>query len=590
MFGARRNRSVVFASSSVLLLALVFGCDDSPDAGGPAAKAAPERATARAVTARSGAGATRQMTFVNRCDQTVWLAADVSPAPSTSGWEMPPSTACGSDSDCPSGFTCDTSNGFCQLVLQLPLDGNGIVSGRFWPRTDCSFGEDGLCTSIDGAKTNCCATGGCIADGSGDYGLNCTGSGQAPTTVAEFTLQGGADNDFYDVSVIDGFNVPVVMEPDTQPACPGSFGDCNYWCGNPGGRVPATPGLRDYGCRWDSAFDPTCGGGPEWVVVDPAVVSSSADCKTPAQFRATPVGDVCTCGLDSGGLPQDGDCASGQVCGFGNNQIIGTRVCGEPVGCTTGKALCGIGAYFLGSGGENCQTGSDCASGQCVDDTCTPSPADFLDCGESLQYQVPCSTDDDCPAFIGFPCQSADDCPTGTDCVPLGAGTDGPQVCRQRCSSGTCAGWSCQTDEDCLTLDDDLSKPSGTFARCVGGQCTATMTSLLEASGLNGQSCYIHYYPSQASPSLSCGGCPTDCDDPPCAPWPPASEECLSSNPAWVGVVQDQLIPPKTACPTAYTFPFDDPTSTFQCSNGAGGEAGNTQSYTVTFCEPEPTV
>ena len=39
----------------------------------------------------------------------------------------------------------------------------------------------------------------------------------------------------------------------------------------------------------------------------------------------------------------------------------------------------------------------------------------------------------------------------------------------------------------------------------------------------------------------------------------------------------------KRACPTAYAFPFDDPSSTYQCRNKDPGNS-NTMGYTITFC------
>jgi hypothetical protein len=39
----------------------------------------------------------------------------------------------------------------------------------------------------------------------------------------------------------------------------------------------------------------------------------------------------------------------------------------------------------------------------------------------------------------------------------------------------------------------------------------------------------------------------------------------VSNNPAWAFAVQPWLVNLKTACPTCYSYPFDDPTSTFQC-------------------------
>lgn len=65
-------------------------------------------------------------------------------------------------------------------------------AGRFWARTGCHFGRGR------------CDTGDC-----GDS-VECSGRGGAPpATLAEFTFNGYAGDDFYDVSLVDGFNVPI---------------------------------------------------------------------------------------------------------------------------------------------------------------------------------------------------------------------------------------------------------------------------------------------------------------------------------------------------------------------------------------------
>ncbi|ERN11698.1 thaumatin-like protein [Amborella trichopoda] len=70
-------------------------------------------------------------------------------------------------------------------------------SGRFWPRTSCHFDQNGI---------GKCVTGDC------GTGLQCTGTGGAPpASLAEFTLN--APVDFYDVSLVDGYNIPVSIFP-----------------------------------------------------------------------------------------------------------------------------------------------------------------------------------------------------------------------------------------------------------------------------------------------------------------------------------------------------------------------------------------
>ncbi|XP_074324645.1 thaumatin-like protein 1b [Apium graveolens] len=81
-------------------------------------------------------------------------------------------------------------------------------SGRLWARTSCS---------LDSAGKFTCATADC---GSGK--LECAGSGATPpASLAEFSLKGGGGLDFYDVSLVDGYNVPITVEPKG-----GRFGNC----------------------------------------------------------------------------------------------------------------------------------------------------------------------------------------------------------------------------------------------------------------------------------------------------------------------------------------------------------------------------
>ena len=56
----------------------------------------------------------------------------------------------------------------------------------------------------------------------------------------------------------------------------------------------------------------------------------------------------------------------------------------------------------------------------------------------------------------------------------------------------------------------------------------------------------------------------------------PAISECQGINPEWVEVAQPWAKYMKKACPTAYTFPYDDQTSTFICQDLKDGV--NTQS------------
>ncbi|XP_010550787.1 PREDICTED: thaumatin-like protein 1b [Tarenaya hassleriana] len=113
-------------------------------------------------------------TMVNKCDFTVWpgiLASAGSPRLETTGFEL--------------------AKGGLRALPAPPG-----WSGRFWARTGCTFDASGL---------GSCALGDC---GSGQ--VECNGEGATPpATLAEFTL---GSQDFYDVSMVDGYNLPVTVE------------------------------------------------------------------------------------------------------------------------------------------------------------------------------------------------------------------------------------------------------------------------------------------------------------------------------------------------------------------------------------------
>lgn len=71
-------------------------------------------------------------------------------------------------------------------------------SGRLWGRTHCYTDSSGKFS---------CLTADC---GSGQ--IECAGGGaKPPATLAEFTLNGAGGLDFYDVSLVDGYNLPMLV-------------------------------------------------------------------------------------------------------------------------------------------------------------------------------------------------------------------------------------------------------------------------------------------------------------------------------------------------------------------------------------------
>ncbi|KAL3840328.1 hypothetical protein ACJIZ3_024919 [Penstemon smallii] len=94
-------------------------------------------------------------------------------------------------------------------TIQLPAPPGW--SGRFWARTGCNFDDagNGNCTTGDCGNT-----------------IKCIGGGAPPVSLVEITLGNGASGDsakdFYDVSLVDGYNVGIGVRTS------GGFGDCQY--------------------------------------------------------------------------------------------------------------------------------------------------------------------------------------------------------------------------------------------------------------------------------------------------------------------------------------------------------------------------
>ncbi|CAN1770490.1 Thaumatin-like protein 1 [Linum perenne] len=127
----------------------------------------------------AGSSESATLNFTNNCDYTIWpgtLTGGGAQQLSTTGFELP-------------------SKAFS--LLDVPPNWS---SGRLWGRTGCSTDSAGKFT---------CLTADC---GSGK--VECAGAGAIPpATLVEFTLNGAGGLDFYDVSLVDGFNLPVGIAP-----------------------------------------------------------------------------------------------------------------------------------------------------------------------------------------------------------------------------------------------------------------------------------------------------------------------------------------------------------------------------------------
>ena len=368
--------------------------------------------------------------------------------------------ACKPATGCPGGAMCESEKcvgGLCQYTTYPPPDwqlttGNSATicipagwGGRFWGRTGCTRGGGNVLT---------CRTGQCGPPYPLAGQLQCHVSANPPTTLFEPTFD-SLGVDFYDVSLVSGYNVPLEVTPSTA------------------------------GC----------------VVTGACTSDLNATC--PVSLGVT--GGSCTTG---------GDCADGGAC-VGGQCVVG---CMDP-----------------------------------CDQCSAPNPPAALDC----------------PANRNFYCcegaQKSNSCNSGSatcfddnDCKNLANGK----------LSATCDA----TTRLCLrSCTSDAECPAGT-CDTTRGQCTPPLVTCSAA-----QVCPV---PKPPQPPLTCdqglasGVCVPGLDC--CGPYNPQWLQAASvagGGPPWVATF-------KAACPTAYSYQFDDPTSTFTCAEN-GGQKVN---YTISFC------
>ncbi|KAG2682806.1 hypothetical protein I3760_10G002000 [Carya illinoinensis] len=126
-----------------------------------------------------------RITFTNNCPRTIWpgtLTSDQNPQLSTTGFEL-------------------ASKASRSLDVQAPW------KGRFWARTRCSTDASGKfsCETAD------CASGQVACNGNGAI---------PPASLVEINIAENGGQDYYDVSLVDGFNLPVSV------ATQGGTGEC----------------------------------------------------------------------------------------------------------------------------------------------------------------------------------------------------------------------------------------------------------------------------------------------------------------------------------------------------------------------------
>ncbi|MCW5590257.1 MAG: hypothetical protein KIT27_11425 [Legionellales bacterium] len=276
----------------------------------------------------------RTFTFNNKCTYPVNFGIASSAVESITAAIAGDSYSCAANSDCYPGSKCiaisptvnhcfwenpaPTGNNYTlaantgTTTVTFPVYDNGIAvqwSGGIAARTHC---VNGVCETADCGASTPGTNSGCEL-----------GKGfQQPVTAAEFTLLGESNSqstvsgnvaqDTYDVTIINGFNVPVKMAPTDTTLWGGA--SAPYTCGNPGDNTAQSPLGA---CNW--TFTPPSND-YVWVRYD----AGAANC-----------------------LPGGGCAAGGEECGLSYNPAGASgakfaKKCGIPLGYWTADSVCAL--------------------------------------------------------------------------------------------------------------------------------------------------------------------------------------------------------------------------------------------------------
>lgn len=346
------------------------------------------------------AGSYRTITFKNSCDNTVWFGSITGAAPTKnvlSGGSIDCtggdpgkqacvaaggacysrinaadaclSQSCSSDSDCVKGASCYAATGKCfwnnatpmNQSFQLTTGATNTINIPEYADNEIGVVWSGAFGGRTGCTTGACTSALCTLGTENAQGVCSLGAGfQQPATQAEptfITYATGttpvAPTDAYDVTVINGANVPMSMYPTSGVNPPAGS---PYTCGAPGyyEDVPSP-----------AVLDQTIGAS-SWEV---ASNQNNVAFRYVVPSTATPT--YCT---------DDNDCASVDYCGlsYGSQSIgstaapgAGRLVCGTFAGWFTADQICGTNNSFteaLGKDGttavKNFQCNTDVALGK----------------------------------------------------------------------------------------------------------------------------------------------------------------------------------------------------------------------------------
>ena len=595
---SRLGRALPVAAVAALVLAFFSASSFSPQRGGAVAFGDGSTATPTAFPSACPDSLSpqnwRTITFDNECTAPVWVGAQPAgqPVPSTmltppgeevaakttDTWCVPsPCTSCSyfPATNC-SGGNCDTGSGRTPpiTVAELQTGGNNSSSvsvvantpfrhftGNGWIQpgsfvltgTSGTYTDDSNGNILDDTQTSV----GTIDYVSGMYTITLTVS---DTLANTYTYLG---DDFLDVSMVNGFNVPIELSPV------GNFPNGNEWAFKPQPCVISDDCDTGYQCTNNQCtLNLTCTSDSDCGAY--AAVCDNGTCvnKQLGAYQCAAIGCAGTAGSNA--------CAPQRACPWDLLDAKSPNFCppdlqikknGQLVGCIDAGDECvqhpGVVGLKCGQShtiacvgpSHTCPANSQCnvATGNCsVSNTNT----DLFECtgpaGQSCQIA----------AGLYNACFSNADCMPGTKCSLTGP------------TAYTCVDDlnPCKSNVDCAPPGICSIKTGAPSGKCI----------------TQGQNCD------------SKGNCPGSliCNNSKKCVWPPWCGGPLDA--AWNTAVANAGAANyakkfKAACPTAYSFPFDDGTSTFHCSPSAIGFSGgsiNTNlvaslGYRITFC-PAP--
>jgi len=265
-------------------------------------------APAIVLASQSGVCSTgeRQVIIENNCNYNIWVG----------GWW----SQIGTDSEGGTGYLLPPGRNNYTCIPEP-------FNGRFWARTGCNFESDGLCAN----NAPCCESGNCIT-ADNKFGLLCGKPGVPPVTIAEFNmLSWGVPpyQDYYDVSQVDGANVPMQIVPITNTFT--SDESNPYWCG--------TPGCTDATCQKNFTL-PSC----SWTysagnlsrhlqMIVPRACSSDSDCEN----------SVCDTHSRTCICEDSSDCGEFEECGAAMIPGVGLKyACGHNSGWYGAGGVCAL--------------------------------------------------------------------------------------------------------------------------------------------------------------------------------------------------------------------------------------------------------